>query len=203
MTKSKPEILTVIVTNRLVCPEPLPLRLRKIARSRPDFAVLREPDLDDARYAALARECADALGDVPLIFHSHPRAAAELGAEFAWLPFPERGRVLPRGVKKIISVHNAEEAKIADDSGAAQIVAGNIFETPCKPGAPARGLDFLREIAEAVSRPVWAIGGITPDNARKCAAAGAAGVCVMTSAMTSRDPENLVAELKAKLKGWR
>ena len=43
-----------------------------------------------------------------------------------------------------------------------------------------RGLDFFRGVCDAVTVPVWAIGGITPDNAEKAYKAGAACVCMMS-----------------------
>ena len=176
-----------------MCGEPLVERLRRVAPARPDFVVLREPDLDDAEYAGLFAGCRDVLAPygIPLTAHSHPRVADG----WMWLPF---SKCHMYDKHKFVSVHSAEEAEQV--VGADYVVAGNIFETPCKPGAPARGLEFLRGIVRTVPRPVLAIGGITPENARSCAAAGAAGVCVMTSVMTNPDPAGLVMRVKEVLK---
>ena len=38
--------------------------------------------------------------------------------------------------------------------------AGHIFATDCKKGLPPRGLDFLKNVCDAVEIPVYAIGGI-------------------------------------------
>ena len=185
--------MIVIITSRAICPEPLPERLRKIAPAKPDLVVLREPDLTDAQYRALALECLGALSphSVPLAVHSRPAIAAELGVKWLWTPFAERGAntagANTAGTAKIVSVHNAAEAVAAAEAGARYVVAGNIYRTPCKPGAPARGLRFLRGIVRASPIPVLAIGGINRDNFRDCIAAGAAGVCIMTSAMTFTD----------------
>jgi thiamine-phosphate pyrophosphorylase len=65
--------------------------------------------------------------------------------------------------------------------------AGPIWPTPTKPDADAPiGLDGLREISEAVSVPVIAIGGIDVTNAVQCIAAGASGVAVVRAASDLR-----------------
>ena len=180
--------MLVVVTNRKLCEEPLAKRLGKIAPARPGLVVLREPDLDDAQYCTLADECHAVLAPfgIPLVTHSRPHTASD----WIWLPFSQRQ--LP-GKRKIVSVHSVEEAAAVDD--AEYVVAGNVFGTPCKPGAPARGLDFLRGMVRTLPRKVLAIGGITPENARSCVDAGAAGLCVMTSAMTDPDPAGLIMRI--------
>ena len=40
------------------------------------------------------------------------------------------------------------------------MTAGHIFATDCKKGLPPRGLDFLKNVCDAVEIPVYAIGGI-------------------------------------------
>jgi thiamine-phosphate pyrophosphorylase len=60
------------------------------------------------------------------------------------------------------------------------------------------GLDFLRDICNAVSIPVYAVGGITPANAELCYGAGASGVCVMSGIMTAADPAAYLAQFKEK-----
>ena len=38
--------------------------------------------------------------------------------------------------------------------------AGHIFATDCKKDLPPRGLEFLKEVCNSVTIPVYAIGGI-------------------------------------------
>jgi thiamine-phosphate pyrophosphorylase len=57
------------------------------------------------------------------------------------------------------------------------LMLGTMFPSASKPaGAPVQGLDVLTRATAATPVPVIAIGGIDPDRARECAAAGAAGV---------------------------
>jgi thiamine-phosphate pyrophosphorylase len=60
------------------------------------------------------------------------------------------------------------------------VVFGPVYDTPSKRvyGAP-QGLGALETVASAVSRPVIAVGGITPARVREVRAAGAAGVAVI------------------------
>lgn len=90
-----------------------------------------------------------------------------------------------------VSVHSTDEAKEAIRLGATYLTAGHVFLTDCKKGVPARGLDFLRAVCDAVPVPVYAIGGITPQNAPDCLAAGASGVAVMSGVMNRLSDWNI------------
>lgn len=93
-------------------------------------------------------------------------------------------RKILQGMKVIgTSVHSLEEALEAERLGASYVTAGHIFSTECKPGLEPRGLTFLQKICEGVKIPVYAIGGIHPDNLEKIAQTGAAGACMMSEFM--------------------
>lgn len=93
-------------------------------------------------------------------------------------------RKILRGMKVIgTSVHSLEEALEAERLGVSYVTAGHIFSTECKPGLEPRGLTFLKKICEGVKIPVYAIGGIHPENLEKIAQTGAAGACMMSEFM--------------------
>ena len=79
-----------------------------------------------------------------------------------------------------VSVHTVEEAINAERLGADGLIAGHIFVTDCKKGLAPRGLDFLKEVCDAVSIPVFAIGGIDDSNSYLVRLAGAQGECRMS-----------------------
>ena len=82
-----------------------------------------------------------------------------------------------------LSASSVGEAENAQRAGAGYIGAGPIWETPTKPDAgPPLGLDGLRAVAEAVTIPVVAVGGVDAENAASCIAAGASGVAVVRAA---------------------
>lgn len=164
--------------------------LERVSAMRPHALLLREKDMREADYLALARRVRARIPSVPLILHSFPRAAKELPCDRLHLPLAllqqikEEQPSLLEGCSSLgASVHAVDEAVRAVSLGASYLIAGNIYETGCKPGLAARGLPFLTEVCKAVPVPVYAIGGITPERLPEVLAAGAAGAC-MRSALT-------------------
>jgi thiamine-phosphate pyrophosphorylase len=129
--------------------------------------------------------------DLPATFvvNDDVDAAITLGADGVHLGRDDPGaeRAVEHGLMLGTSASSADEARAGEQLGAAYIGAGPIWATPSKPDAdPPIGLDGLREVCDAVSIPVVAIGGIDATNAADCIAAGAAGVAVVRAAADSR-----------------
>jgi thiamine-phosphate pyrophosphorylase len=82
------------------------------------------------------------------------------------------------------SVHSVEEAREAEKLGADYVTASHIFPTACKEVLAPRGLSFLQEVKQAVTIPVYALGGIHREQIALCRSAGADGVCMMSEFMT-------------------
>jgi thiamine-phosphate pyrophosphorylase len=119
------------------------------------------------------------------IVNDDVRAAIALGADGVHLGQHDPGAELARAAGLMLgrSVTTPAEAREAQAEGATYVGAGPVWETPSKPDAePAIGLDGLRAIADAVSIPVVAIGGIDASNAKACIDAGASGVAVIRAA---------------------
>lgn len=192
------------VTNRRLCSGDFLTQLEKIAKARPAGIILREKDLSEEEYMDLAGKvmkiCTRA--GVPCILHSFPAAARKLHAEAIHLPL-DLFLAMDEGEKASfrvigVSCHSAEEAETAEKHGATYISAGHIFDTDCKRGVPGRGLAFLETTCKAVSVPVYAIGGISPENIDAVRAAGAAGACIMSGLMRCKAPENYLNLLQEK-----
>ena len=83
------------------------------------------------------------------------------------------------------SVHSVGEAQEAQALGATVLIAGHIYTTQCKAGLAPRGLGFLQAVCNAVSLPVYAIGGIGFDAEQhaELQANEARGACVMSAYM--------------------
>jgi thiamine-phosphate pyrophosphorylase len=135
---------------------------------------------------------------VPFVVNDDVEAALMLGAEGVHLGRDDPGAETAReqGLLLGLSAANIDEAHAADGN-ADYVGVGPVWSTPSKPDAdPPLGLDGLREICEAVSTPVVAIGGIDAANAADCIRAGAAGVAVIRAA---RDAAALVRAIDEAL----
>lgn len=82
-----------------------------------------------------------------------------------------------------VSVHSPQEAIEAEKLGADYLVAGNVFETECKPGLEGRGIDFIDKVCKSVNIPVIAIGGINPNNLNELIATKVFGAAIMSYGM--------------------
>lgn len=96
-----------------------------------------------------------------------------------------------------------EAAAAAEAAGADYVGFGPVFPTASKASpASVKGLDGLARACAAVSIPVVAIAGITPDRVRPCLDAGAWGVAVMTAVTTAPDPAAAAAAFRAEVDAW-
>ena len=121
---------------------------------------------------------------VPFVVNDDVEAALMLGADGVHLGRDDEGGETAKGHGLLLGLSAAtlEEARAADGR-ADYIGAGPVWDTPSKPDAdPAIGLEGLRELCDAVSTHVVAIGGVDASNAADCIRAGAAGVAVIRAA---------------------
>jgi len=102
-----------------------------------------------------------------------------------------------------ISTHSVEQAITAESEGADYIAVGSIYPTPSKETAKVIGLDGLRQIRQAVTLPLVAIGGITGDNAAEVMSAGADSVAVISAILQAESPEEAARQIVAKLEAQK
>jgi thiamine-phosphate pyrophosphorylase len=100
-----------------------------------------------------------------------------------------------------VSVSTVSEARLAAISGADYLGVGAIYGTDSKPDAETAddglGVDQLAKIADAVTLPIVAIGGVTPENASGPIQAGASGVAAISAITAADDPAAATRELRA------
>ena len=152
----------IAVTNRHLVSGDFIKQIEKVAGLGPESLILREKDLSDEEYAALAlrvkKICEKA--DVRFFVCGRVDVARKIGCRNIHLSLSdfEKAEDL-RGFDNIsVSCHCLEDVKKA--AGATRIVLGTIFETECKKGLKGKGLDFLRDVCKQTPLPVYAIGGI-------------------------------------------
>ena len=78
------------ISNRHLCNQPFEDQIKRVCEWHPDALVLREKDLPEDEYKALAKSILDICKayDVPCILHTYWKAALELGHDAIHLPLP-------------------------------------------------------------------------------------------------------------------
>lgn len=176
----------ICISNRSLVQGDFLQQIKKVTQSGIDFLILREKDLPECEYQLLAKQVIEICeqNQVTCILHSFDRAADALSYprlhvtmdKLRYMSEMQRQKYTILGV----STHSVEEAIEAQRLGATYITASHIFPTDCKKGLAPRGLSYLQEVKNAVSIPVYALGGITPENTVLCREAGADGACMMS-----------------------
>lgn len=135
---------------------------------------------------------------VPLIINDDPQIAKIVGADGVHLgeedPDIQTAREI-LGKDSIVGVtcyNELENGLIAEKKGADYVAFGTPYSTPTKPGRKPTSLETLIEASKQISIPVFAIGGIFPENAKDILATGVDGIAVITSVFGVNDPEQAV-----------
>ena len=203
----------ICVTNRHLCKGDYREKLVQLAKAHPAAIILREKDMSEEEYRKLAEWFLPICREegTRLFLHYFYRVAQELKPDGLHLPLHILEELVTKSgenqcgdlttnsgenqcrnlVSRLeiselgASCHSVEDAVLAEKLGCTYILAGHIYDTDCKKGLPGRGLEFLRQVTQKSKLPVYAIGGISPENIDEVRAAGAAGACIMSRAMES------------------
>lgn len=206
-TKEKRPVISkksdiLCITNRKLCKEGFLKRIEKIAAAKPKAIVLREKDLAEEEYKALAEKVIHICKNygVPCVLHSFTKVAISLNVNAIHMPLPLLRKMTLQEKRHFevigASCHSSEEAKEAEKLGCTYITAGHIFLTDCKKGLPGRGLTFLEQICDRSNIPVYAIGGISSTNIESVWNAGVSGACMMSGLMTCINVKETLAGLE-------
>ncbi len=188
----------MLITNRKRAVLPLEALVEQACEAGVRLVQVREKDLDGKPLFHLAhslREITSRYG-AELLVNSRLDIALAVDAEGLHLPeYALPVQTVKRFFSNLVgrSVHSVDGAKEAEASGADYLLFGHIFETASKESEP-RGLNALQAVCNAVSIPVYAVGGVTPERVRVCVACGAFGVAVMNGVMLASDVKGVVSD---------
>lgn len=165
---------------------------------------LREKELDDGTFLEEAVEmkklCLEY--NVPFIINDNVEIAVKCSADGIHVGQSdmETGNVrVLVGEDMIIGVsaQTVEQALAAQEAGADYLGVGAMFNTTTKLDADAVSYNTLKEICEAVSIPVVAIGGINKANMQQLSGTGVDGVALVSAIFAAEDIEEECKTLRS------
>jgi len=117
------------------------------------------------------------------------------------LPVKEARRLLP--IDRILgcSARTVDKAAIAQSEGADYIAVGAMYPTSSKETAEVVGLERLKQIRQAVTLPLVAIGGINASNVSEVLTAGADSVAIISAVLGAEDAEGATRRIANMIEG--
>ena len=145
---------------------------------------LRTRELQGDRWARLAGIAAERCrqADVEVLLNGDIELAGQLGVGVHLRATQLRAlgsRPLPAPFPVAASCHDAEELALAETLGCDFAVLGPVRSTASHPGAPTLGWTGFAALRERVSLPLYAIGGMRPDDIAEARQHGAQGVAAI------------------------
>jgi thiamine-phosphate pyrophosphorylase len=152
----------------------------RAARDGVETIQIRAKDLSARALAALVRGAVASGQGSRILVNTRTDVALACGAHGVHLPARSMApnvirRIAPAGFLIGVSCHNIDELRAAETEGADFAVYGPVFPSVTKSLAPI-GIEAFHRAVVDVRLPVYALGGVTQENAQQCIEAGAAGV---------------------------
>ena len=198
--------LYVITDERLIPRKRLAEMVEKTIKGGAKVVQLREKESSSEEILRLAGELLKLTRryNVPLIINDYLEIARDIGAEGVHLGQNDASIAEARSVlgdRAIIGVScysSIERGIDAHKEGADYLAFGTPFFTPTKPGRQPTSFEILREAKKIIPKiPIFAIGGITPQNVASVLETGVDGIAIITSVFGSSDPEEVSRQFSA------
>ena len=178
-----------LITPDLTSTDQAPAFLRRlaaqVAQARIELVQLRVKSYPSDALPALVRSAVVicAAQGARLLLNGSADVAVNAGAAGIHLTGPQLGEtaVRPLPPKYLIgaSCHHAQELEMAQSAGADFAVLGPVLSTESHPGAPVLGWTRFSELVAAARLPVFALGGLSPDDRARSWIAGAQGIAAI------------------------
>lgn len=204
MKCAKKDLLLYAVTDRrwLADGETLYQAVEQAIDGGVTFVQLREKGLAKDLFLEEAREIKKLCNarKIPFVINDSVDIALAMDADGVHVGQSdmEAGDVREKlGPDKIIGVsaQTVEQAKLAEAHGADYLGVGAVFATGSKDDAVEVGPQTLRDICQAVSIPVIAIGGISKENVSQLTGSGICGIAVISAIFAQKDVKAASKEL--------
>ncbi len=199
----KSPMLYAITDSRLLKNKSLGEAVREAVLGGADIVQLREKHVFGEELKNLAKEVLEVTNEynVPLIINDDPELCLEVGAAGVHIGQKDMDIISARqmlGEDKIIGVSakTVEQAIFAENNGADYLGVGAAFGTNSKTDASCIPHERYREIRNAVSLPIIAIGGINKNNISSLKELGINGVAVISAIFGDENIEEDSKELK-------
>lgn len=152
----------------------------RAAASGVEMIQIRAKELSARALAELVRGALAKAGQSKILVNTRTDVALACGAHGVHLP---AGSMSPETIRRIappdfligVSCHTIDELRAAEREGADFAVYGLVFPSVTKSLVPI-GIEAFRQAVESVTLPVYALGGVTAENAPQCIDAGAVGI---------------------------
>lgn len=187
--------------------QPLEEQVKEALESGITFLQLREKELEDEDFLNEAIQMKSLANDyrVPFVINDNVEVARKSGADGVHIgqndmEIAKAKEILGNDKIVGVSVQTVEQAKLAQSQGADYLGVGAVFSTSTKQDAKAVSYDMLKQICEAVSIPVVAIGGISADNIEKLKGSKISGVAVVSAIFGSNNMRQATKNLLNKAK---
>jgi thiamine-phosphate pyrophosphorylase len=174
---SKPRLADIV---KRYCITDSPDVATRAALDGVEMIQIRAKELSARALADLVRDALTGARQSKILVNTRTDVALACGAHGVHLPAGSMApgtirRIAPAGFLIGVSCHAIDELEAAEREGADFAVFGPLFPSITKSLTPI-GIEALRHAAASVRLPVYALGGVTAENAPLCIEAGAAGV---------------------------
>lgn len=195
----------LVTDRRLAFGDSLPRLLRQAAAAGVDRIQIREPGLGGRALLGLVREALEAARGTRTTVFVHDRVDVALAAgapgahlDGTGLPLDVARRIGGEDLVLGVTAGTMEEAVEAEDRGADYLFFGPVFPTSwADPGRPLAGIPGLESLLRRIRIPVYAAGGIGPENLERLRGLPLAGVAMTSAFLRTPSLPDLVRQVRS------